>query len=143
MKYTLKNVKLQNDMSDETQCFSAAIYCDGRKIGAVQNHGTGGSHEYWFPRHEDGEALNKFAQSLPHEFDFDITDQYIDKLLLEWDTTRQLKRWCKKETLFRLKGDQEGAWRRILHTYDPAVKQFIASKYGDQVEEIANERLEA
>lgn len=143
MKYTLKNVKFHEEMSEETNCFSATIYCYGKKIGTVQNSGTGGSHEYRFEHQADWKALDKYAKQQPHEYNFEVTDQYIDKLLVEWDINRQLKRWCKSATLFRLKGDKPEAWRTVKHAFNEQVRQFITAKYGDQLEEIANERVAA
>lgn len=42
MQIVLKNVKNHADMSEETNCFSATIYVDGKKVGTVKNDGRGG-----------------------------------------------------------------------------------------------------
>ena len=48
MKITLKNVKVHRDLSEETLCFSASIYLDGKKAGTVSNRGCGGCNvHYW------------------------------------------------------------------------------------------------
>ena len=41
MKITLKNVKHYESMSEETDCFEASLYVDGKKVGRVSNRGTG------------------------------------------------------------------------------------------------------
>lgn len=41
--FCLKNLKIHEDMSDETTCFSADLYCNGKKIAYCKNDGRGGS----------------------------------------------------------------------------------------------------
>jgi hypothetical protein len=43
MQITLKNLKISKFMSEETTCFQATIYVDGKKAGMAQNDGHGGS----------------------------------------------------------------------------------------------------
>lgn len=40
--FSLKNLQVHDDMSDETTCFSAELYCDGKKIARCNNDGHGG-----------------------------------------------------------------------------------------------------
>jgi len=42
LKIELRNVKYFASGSEETACFTASIYVDGKKAGTAQNHGTGG-----------------------------------------------------------------------------------------------------
>jgi len=42
MKITLKNVKHMPSMSQETECFTATVYVDGKKFCTVENGGHGG-----------------------------------------------------------------------------------------------------
>jgi hypothetical protein len=56
------------------------------------------------------------------------------------ETTKQVRRWCKTQTLFRLPDDEEGAYRTIKAVYAPPVRKFILQKYGPTVI-IANESL--
>lgn len=44
-KLTLKNLKVQEILSEETLCFSADLYEDGKLIAHVSNRGHGGSNE--------------------------------------------------------------------------------------------------
>ena len=41
-KLSLKNLKFHEDMSEETACFSADLYEDGKLIAHVKNNGRGG-----------------------------------------------------------------------------------------------------
>jgi len=45
-KIELKNLKHSDFASQETYCFEANIYIDGKKAGIVSNQGCGGSHSY-------------------------------------------------------------------------------------------------
>ncbi len=45
--YSLKNVSVNQRMSEETTCFSADVYRDGVKVLAVTNRGFGGGHNYY------------------------------------------------------------------------------------------------
>ena len=43
-KLSLKNLKFHEDMSQETPCFSADLYEDGKLIAHVKNSGHGGGN---------------------------------------------------------------------------------------------------
>ena len=61
MKIELKNLKINERMSEETTCFSATVYVDGKRAFEACNRGHGGPNEY----HGDYEAAQKYAASLP------------------------------------------------------------------------------
>jgi len=44
MKITLKNLKVAEFASEETTCFSATVYLDGKRSFTARNAGHGGSH---------------------------------------------------------------------------------------------------
>lgn len=142
MKVELKSVKTCKWASDETECFNAVIYVDGQRAGTVENDGHGGCNNYHFEDRSVGDAFRAFAKAETGE-EFEPEDAYIGKLLDKHEEEKAYKRWCKKETLFRLKGDKPGHWRTLNTTYSPAAVQWIRAKYTDQVEEILNERFAA
>lgn len=45
-KIELKNLKHSEFASQETYCFEASVYIDGKKAGTVSNQGCGGCHSY-------------------------------------------------------------------------------------------------
>ncbi len=141
MNLSLTKVKVHPDMSEETNCFSAEVHLDGKKVGEVKNAGHGGSHQYHWTNRDIGTKIQKWAMIQNLEFDFEKLDQIIDKLLLEFEEKRQLKRWCKKEIVFRLKGDKVGNWRSVKGVFTPAIKTALVNKFGDQLERIANESV--
>jgi hypothetical protein len=46
-KLSLKNLKFHEDMSEETPCFSADLYEDGKLIAHVKNSGRGGCNDVY------------------------------------------------------------------------------------------------
>jgi len=144
MKVELKNIKINKEMSDETQSFSATIYIFDKRVGTVCNHGCGGPNEYNFTNNEVYKAFLKFCSEQPHKCEFDVDDQYIDTLLEKWETEKQLKRWCKTNVVFRLKTTEADSWVTVKLRgikYSDKVKEACEKKYGDELVEIANERF--
>jgi hypothetical protein len=149
MKIELKNIKVQERLSEETTCFSATIYVDGKKAGEVLNRGCGGCNDYYWDNPAIGKAVDAFCESLPLQYNFEKTDQYIDSLLEPFlnkkeqnRVRKQMERLCKKETMFRLKGTPRGEWKTVKAPFGQKVKDFLINKYGDNIECIANEDIE-
>jgi len=63
MKIELKNIKRAEFQSEETHCFQASVYIDGKAAGTVRNSGHGGPNEYH--PHELWERLEAFAKKQP------------------------------------------------------------------------------
>lgn len=116
MRIELKSVDYSKQMSEETSCFSAQVYIDGRRVGSVLNHGHGGCHQY------TGEAeaiLSAHAKGLP-KVQSDLVDEtdpsgffcyapdadsLIDEALETYLMTRDLKRHLASKILFTKKGE--------------------------------------
>lgn len=65
MKVELKCVKYYPSMSEETNCFQAAIYIDGKKAGYAENRGTGGNTWLRFDDREVEKRFEEYAKALP------------------------------------------------------------------------------
>ena len=103
MNIELKNIKYSSFASQETSCFDATIYIDGKKIGTVENDGNGGSNIYH--PFQIGEMLNNHAKTLPkvkyQEYEFEQNaDTIINDLLMEHLYAKDLKRALAKRILF-------------------------------------------
>ncbi len=75
---TLKNIKFNETLSDETNCYSATLYVDGVKWGVVGNEGHGGEdniYEYASGKtRADFEALDALiAATYPTDDTYGIT----------------------------------------------------------------------
>lgn len=46
MKIELKNIKIMASLSEETTCYSATVYVDGKAAFAASNRGHGGGDDY-------------------------------------------------------------------------------------------------
>jgi hypothetical protein len=141
MKIELKNVKTHEAMSEETTCFSASIYLEGKRIGVVRNRGCGGPNEYTWTDNTAGRKVEAWAETQETDYEFEKLDQIIDDLMMKAEEKKQLRRYCKKQTLFVLAGDQDGSFRTIDHPFTPEVKSFLDRKHGEKLERIVNEEL--
>jgi len=154
MKLTLKNVKIHHDMSDETLCFSATVYADGKRAGVASNRGCGGPNFYdWHIDPKLGAEIEAWAQSqtimlkaswdedLPEwELTFDKLDHFIDQLLDEWQEEKWLKSKCRTKTLIKLGDTAENAWLIYNEKFSQDLKTWLENRHGDNLVEIANER---
>ena len=50
MAITVKNVKIHQELSEETLCFSASVYFNGKRVGVAKNRGRGGCNDYDWSR---------------------------------------------------------------------------------------------
>lgn len=82
MKLELRKVKIHDDMSEETTCFSAEMWEDGKLIGWVKNDGRGGCHDI---RPNKGFTKEAFAYQEDYTKEYNRENYPIDHLLEEWD----------------------------------------------------------
>ena len=91
MKIELKRISFNERMSDETNCFVADLYINGKKVGYVQNEGRGGCTDYRGNTLEDQKIIREaeaYCKTLPNvrseelNFEYPMTlEHYIDELL--------------------------------------------------------------
>ena len=139
----LKNVKIHPDMSEETTCFSATVYVDGKKAGTVKNAGHGGCNDVWIQDRDVRQRVFDWIKTLPprHGLNMDV-DWFFTCLLTDWEETKQLKRWCRTKTVLKLKDHGENEYATFNVKYNPAVhKVQLEKKYGPDLVEIVNERF--
>ena len=107
MKIELKNVKHCDFASQETNCFEASVYIDGKRAGNVSNDGRGGPNDY--DSREMVAVLMEYASTQPtykwklngEELEVPPTiDTVIDHLLIEHLHAKDLKRAMSKRILF-------------------------------------------
>ncbi|MDE2095708.1 MAG: hypothetical protein KGL39_00495 [Patescibacteria group bacterium] len=142
MILALKNLKEHQDISEETLCFSATIYVNGKKAGKVMNDGQGGCNEYHWTDSILGSQIEAWAEAQATEFDFEKLDQIIDRLIQVENVRKVFQRWTRKKTYFRLLEDPLNMWNIINSPYSPQIKEFIHRKYGNKVDFILNEDID-
>lgn len=105
MKLGLKNVKFYESMSEETNCFQADLFINGKKIAYVKNSGQGGCTDYHvldFTQQQilrDAEAycLTLPKQKISDTFEFQPTlESMIDDLFELWLKAKQDTKLAKR-----------------------------------------------
>lgn len=69
MKIELKRISFNERMSDETSCFIADLYINGKKVGSCENEGRGGCTNYGGNTPEDRKLIaeaEKYFKGLPN-----------------------------------------------------------------------------
>lgn len=98
MKIELKNVKYSAFNSEETDCFEATIYLDGKRACRVSNSGHGGPH--LFESLAVQKQIDKYAKTLP---EIDVSYLYADgeRHTMEQDAelliSGLVERWLQKK----------------------------------------------
>lgn len=63
LEVRLRGLRYEAALSEETPCFSASLYLNGKRRGTVSNHGQGGPHS--FSERAAELELNEWAKSQP------------------------------------------------------------------------------
>jgi hypothetical protein len=105
MKLELKNIKFYESMSEETNCFQADLFINGKKIASVKNEGHGGPTDYRLLVFKNQQILRDaeaYCLTLPKEkitetFEFQPTlESKIDDLLEAWLKVQAEKKLAKQ-----------------------------------------------
>lgn len=112
MKIELRNIKFSETFSEETNCFKADIYLDGKKVGYSENDGHGGSTNISGIGKYDSEEIKKMEEycktlspilyqtiSIPMNL-----ENYIDQLFENWLKEKNKKTYENKRKKDMLKG---------------------------------------
>lgn len=123
MNIELKKIHYAAFASEETNCFSADVWIDGKRAGEARNDGHGGA-TYITPREMEA-RLNAYAATLPPVVSAEFNDPFdkskpfiyqptaenvIDDLLAEWLTKRDFARLLQKHILYTVVG-KRGVYR--------------------------------
>ncbi len=78
MQLTVKNYKRVEWASEETDCFTASLYVDGKRVGTARNDGHGGPDYYEFESREAETrfeaAVAEWVDSVKHEPRWQLDD---------------------------------------------------------------------
>ena len=111
-KIEMKNISYYARGSEETPCYNATVYINGKKAVEVSNDGHGGSdRQHTYPQSEfnvreiDQWCVEKFGQSTweyngeTYSTDLDL-EHYCHDELYKWLDTKLLKKNMKKNIMF-------------------------------------------
>jgi hypothetical protein len=137
MKVELKKLKLHNDLSHETFCFSAVLYVDGKEIGVVENRGDGGPHRYEF-KYSLHQELEQRARKITG-YKFEALDSMVNDAIVEY----QQRVMCMANIVFVLKSDPDvynKIPKRAFVTEEAGIN-YVREKWGVDVNQIINEKF--
>jgi hypothetical protein len=144
-KIELKNISYYKQGSEETPCYNAIVYVNGKKAIDVGNDGHGGcDHQYGIGEYnyKDIEEVNKWCiktfdqQSFTYQsdgkeevctYDFDL-EQFCHDELYKWLDKKALKKDMQKKYLFVEKG-QLMAYKRIANDTETTFKDFFKKNH--------------
>ena len=155
-EYSVKNVK--SFQGREGYGFNCNLYRNNRKIGFCMDDASGGG---MYPidwagnidRQEEQQLLNAHLETLP-PVDSDFGGDplridegwFVEELVNEAERQkdlRKMRRQCQTKTLFRLDGDNRGAYHILNAPCDEATRRHLQRHYGERVTEIFNDVLES
>jgi hypothetical protein len=145
MKFEIKGFKTWSTMDGGGYQFN--LYVDGKKSFFVHNDGNGGCidvHPYdTFTKPNapspSFDALMAHIKSLPQYefmgkmFNHDM-DTFMDGLVNEYEKEKQLKKYRKTNTLFRLLNDEKGTFRRLTTLDMSVAKDWLEKNHPNNYE---------
>jgi len=128
MKLELKNIKHTAWASEETHCYQASLYVDGKPVAIVSNDGHGGcDRDYDHPKFKGDyratmKAVDAYFKSLPKTDACDIFPEGMEQELEFWCAdqvnnflvSRELKKKLKSHVLFQFK-HKDGIYQSKYH----------------------------
>jgi len=159
-KIELKNISHYARGSEETPCYNATVYVNGKKTIEVGNDGHGGcDRQYGIGEYNYNhiEEVNKWCiktfgkksfnyhsgnEEKECTYDFDL-EQFCHDELYKWLDTKELKRQLKTKYLCVDKDDTEDkeflvAWKRKGNHTDDWFKNFLKDQQPHMVDKCLN-----
>lgn len=138
MNIELKGLKINNSFSEETICFMADLYVNGKKIAYAKNDGRGGCtfYSHYEGKRELLEQVEKFCKSLPKQkTDFGEFEQnlesYIDELVnneLIKKEQKKIEKLCDTHIVY---GNPKGySYKLIGFKGKPKLNELLKSENG-------------
>ena len=147
MEITIKNLKVLEELSQETLCFSASVYVNGKKVGTAENTGHGGMTDLnlyrkkadgdWERNRELYEELKEYVPQFTWDFAGEpaphTVDSYIDELVWKEYERKDLLNQSRNQELFKIPAEeyQEGAYSFLRNTkFSDKVKAALEKRHG-------------
>lgn len=104
--FELKSFKFHEDMSDETNCFSAVLCVNGKRVADCSNTGHGGPTDVrFFPEQGDlGREIEAFLATQPkvkpagYNFELELDLEYIVDDLVTTILEGKNRKWAERQT---------------------------------------------
>lgn len=119
MNYAIKKVKYYASLSQETPCYTADLYRDGKMIGTVENRGGGGADMF--------RPSNGFSYiDGPSE---DITTELMSDYLAQ----KEAKQLLKKKGLVFMETSSADSIRTVSGIPHDKLVEYVSGKYPNAV----------
>jgi hypothetical protein len=145
-KLEVKNISYYARGSEETPCYNATVYINGKKAIEVSNEGRGGSDmQHTYPNIEErglvqqadewciktyGKKTHKYmsnGEEKSFEIEMDL-EHVCQDALYDWLDKKSLKKDMQKKYLFVEKG-QLMAYKRIANDTETSFKDFFKKNH--------------
>lgn len=115
----LKNIKHMASLSEETNCYSATVYLDGKPVCDVSNHGHGGCDmQHWRDRAAEA-TITAYFKSLPER------DTGMELHGKPFMVQPDLEGWCGDQvTRFLISRDIKRSLKRKVIVVGPDGKEY-------------------
>ena len=145
----VKNISHYARGSEETPCYNATVYINGKKAIEVSNDGRGGcdmQHQYpdieerglveqadkWCVKTFGQDSFTYMSDGKEETCSYDLDlEHYCHKVLYDWLDTKTLKKDLKKQWLFVEKGQLMG-YKRKPNDTDTAFKHFFEKNHPNE-----------
>lgn len=116
MKIELKNIKIHHGLSEETHCYTATIYVDGKRAFDASNHGHGGADDYWPVKGYEGPDESAISAWLKENRPPIVGPDYSLEMNLEMEVSNLLDAHIAAEER-----------KRITRSFDRILSKSIAA----------------
>lgn len=150
MKVELRRLKIVERMSQETICFVADVYVDGKKVGTAENDGRGGQTSVEVDQvtrariraHVEALGVKAFDGPCAHVVDELVLAEMerrdaekLKKKLARWDVKEAGRFEAQGMLCARFRTGDTYRWVGIPKGHDPkAAQETFAKKYPDLIE---------
>lgn len=118
MQITLKNIKHSEFASQETYCYQASIYVDGKSSGTVRNDGFGGADHIVWNSKEIEQRVDAWVSEQPRmplpwdknetiEFSLEVM---FGELIDQWLAEKEFKRVLRKGLIIINNNNEKGSY---------------------------------
>ena len=109
----LKNIKHSAFASQETFCYEASVYFNGKRVGTARNDGHGGADYQYIEDKQGWDSMQKYIDSLLIEHDEVLDFKYkpdiegiCSDLVNKWLMLKDLKKLLKKKAVISISAGQ-------------------------------------
>lgn len=130
--FSLKSLKIAQFASEETLCFNASLYADGKKVATVGNDGHGGAHHIRWDRKLKSDRIADLSADLKAQ------GGAIDPELLEVVTREDGSTYCLEGMAWELVIDELVAREEVRKEVRRDMKRKLVFTKGDGTPGIFN-----